>query len=116
MSELLDVVAREILDSRENPGACWHNGRISNKNWLPYFSCKAVGDALLAGMENKPGQADDRALGHTHSSGIYSPQPNIVVRTGAAEYGVPQVPELIAWGFEDCDWTAPGNQGGAVHF
>jgi len=76
-------------------GACWHNGSISNKNWLPYSSCKAVVDALLAGMENKPDKQMTVLCGHTHSAGIYNPQPNIIVRTGAAEYGVPQAPELI---------------------
>lgn len=76
-------------------GACWHNGRISDKNWLPYFSCKAVGEALLAGMENKPDKQMTVLCGHTHSAGINKPQPNIIVKTGAAEYGVPQVPELI---------------------
>src|SRR6185369_3905427 len=35
--------------------ACWHEGRISNDDWLPHFTCKAAGDALRAAM-----------LEHTH--------------------------------------------------
>src|SRR3989338_6404393 len=26
--------------------ACWHQGKISDENWLPHFSCKVAGDAL----------------------------------------------------------------------
>ena len=27
--------------------ACWHEGRISGDDYLPYFACKATGDVLL---------------------------------------------------------------------
>ncbi|HEX8201456.1 MAG TPA: metallophosphoesterase [Isosphaeraceae bacterium] len=26
--------------------ACWHQGRISDNDWLPHFSCRAVGEVL----------------------------------------------------------------------
>jgi hypothetical protein len=41
------VVLTHVSPFRE---ACWHEGNISDDNWLPFFTCKAVGDALLEAM------------------------------------------------------------------
>jgi Icc protein len=37
------IVLTHVPPFRE---ACWHRGRISDDEWLPHFSCKAVGEAL----------------------------------------------------------------------
>jgi len=34
--------------------SCWHEGRISDDDWLPHFACKAVGDVLQEAMEANP--------------------------------------------------------------
>ena len=71
--------------------ACWHEGRISSDDYLPYFACKATGDVLL----DQASRHCDRRLtvlcGHTHSAGECQPLPNLRVITGAAEYGRPAV-------------------------
>jgi hypothetical protein len=45
-----------ILATHEPPfrEACWHRGRISDDDWLPHFTCKAVGDVLLKIMRERP--------------------------------------------------------------
>jgi 3',5'-cyclic-AMP phosphodiesterase len=75
--------------------ATWHMGKHSDDNWLPFFSCEAMGSTLLRLCE----EFNDRELivycGHTHGSGTYQPLPNLTVHTGAARYGRPTVSDVI---------------------
>lgn len=68
-------------------GAAWHEGRPSDDDWVPWFSCKAIGDALLNCAVKNPAVDFLVICGHTHGSGEYSPCSNLKVKTGAAEYG-----------------------------
>lgn len=38
--------------------ASWHQGRISDDDWLPHFTCKAVGDVLREAMVAHCGLAE----------------------------------------------------------
>jgi 3',5'-cyclic AMP phosphodiesterase CpdA len=69
--------------------ACWHAGEISNDDWLPFFSCKAVGDVLVHAMRAHPTRRMTVLCGHTHSSGVARILPNLTVHTGGARYGAP---------------------------
>lgn len=71
--------------------ACWYNGRISNDEWAPHFTCKAVGDALLEIARAYPERQLTVLCGHTHSPGEYWPLPQVRVITGGAEYGFPTI-------------------------
>jgi hypothetical protein len=75
--------------------ACWHEGQISNDEWLPHFTCKAMGDVILEIMRATPQRKLTVYCGHTHSSGICQPLPNVTVHTGIAKYGMPTVQEII---------------------
>jgi 3',5'-cyclic AMP phosphodiesterase CpdA len=75
--------------------SCWHEGKISNDNWLPHFSCKAVGDVLTEVIQNHPDKQMTVLCGHTHSSGICRILPNLQVKTGGSEYGMPEIQEII---------------------
>lgn len=75
--------------------ACWHQGRISDDDWLPYFTCKAVGDVLLAEASRHPDRRLVVLCGHTHSAGEFQPMPNLRVITGGSEYGHPVVQPLL---------------------
>jgi 3',5'-cyclic-AMP phosphodiesterase len=44
------VVLTHIPPFRE---ACWHEGAISNDNWLPHCTCKAAGDAIAEAMTDR---------------------------------------------------------------
>ena len=82
------VVLTHVPPFRE---ACWHEGDISGDNYLPYFACKATGDALLEAVSRYPDRLVTVLCGHTHSLGEYQPLPNLRVLTGAAEYGKPSI-------------------------
>ncbi len=85
------VVLTHVPPFRES---CWHEGKISNDNWLPHFTCKAVGDALVKAMT-----PSDRKMtvlcGHTHGGGEVQILPNLQVLTGGARYGAPVVQRVL---------------------
>ena len=71
--------------------SAWYMGRRSDDDWLPHFTCKAVGDVLFEAANNHPDR-DFRVLcGHTHSGGVVEVLPNLRVTTGAARYGEPVI-------------------------
>ncbi len=76
-------------------GACWHEGRPSDDDFLPHFGCKAVGDVLLEAMQSHPGQRMTVLCGHTHGAGVADILPNLRVRTGGAVYGAPRLQEML---------------------
>jgi len=76
--------------------ACWHNGKQSEANWLPWFTCIAVGDALLDYARRTPTTKITVICGHTHGRGEYRAADNLLVRTGGwapgeTDYGNPIV-------------------------
>ena len=75
--------------------ACWHNGQISNSEWLPHFSCKAVGDILLKYMSQYKNNKMTVLCGHTHSDGCVNILENLSVYTGKAVYGKPEMQKLL---------------------
>ena len=70
---------------------CWHEGSISNKEWLSWFTCKAMGDMLLASAREHPQRQILVLCGHTHSPGKVDTLPNLRVWTGRARYGAPKI-------------------------
>jgi len=71
--------------------ACWHEGSVSNSNWLPWFTCKAMGEMLLEVASEHPKNQILVLCGHTHSSGAYQALGNLRVLTGKAIYGAPDI-------------------------
>lgn len=70
---------------------CLHEGKMSDEDWLPFFSSKVMGDTLMRmAMEN----ASIEFLtfcGHTHSQAHYQPLMNLTVEAGKAEYYYPRI-------------------------
>ena len=75
--------------------ACWYDGAISNDQWLPHFTCKAVGDVLTEVMGQHPEVMLTVLCGHTHGEGHAEILPNLVVDTGPAAYGAPRIQTII---------------------
>ncbi|MFV1964324.1 MAG: metallophosphoesterase [Pirellulaceae bacterium] len=75
--------------------ATWHEGRISDDNWLPHFSCKAAGDAMVNVMASNPQANLLVVCGHTHGGGETKPLENLRVLTGPATYGAPEIQRVI---------------------
>lgn len=78
--------------------ACWYNGYLpdNNDDYLPHFTCKAVGDVLLELAETYPTCNMTVLCGHTHGSGEARPRPNLHVITGGAEYGNPVIADIFS--------------------
>ena len=82
------VVAIHVPSFRES---CWHEGHISDDDWLPFFTCAAAGESLRDAMAARPDASMTVLCGHTHSGGDAAILPNLRVLTGAADYGAPVV-------------------------
>ena len=86
------VVLTHVPPFRES---CWHEGRISGGDYLPHFACRAVGDRLAAIMRDRPGKTMTVLCGHTHSSGTARILDNLIVYTGRAQYGEPELQRVF---------------------
>lgn len=75
--------------------ACWHEGQLSNDEWLPYFSCAAVGEVLREQALARPERALTVICGHTHGSGEAQIEANLRVLTGGAVYRRPQLQRVL---------------------
>lgn len=113
MQELADADARALNDDLEKvvmmnakkvviithvppfKEACLHEGNISDDDWLPFFTSKAMGDVLIRCAEENKNIQFLVLCGHTHSISYYKPLPNITVRSGASEYYKPCVSDII---------------------
>ena len=77
--------------------ACWHRGKLPDEDdpFLPHFTCKAIGDVLLE-IAAKYSQTEFTVLcGHTHGGGSAQIKDNLLVLTGAAEYGNPAINQIF---------------------
>jgi len=75
--------------------ACWHEGRPSDDDSLPHFSCKAVGDTLVRIMKQHTSKRLTVLCGHTHGGAEAQILPNLTVSTGSAVYGRPCIQRII---------------------
>ncbi|MDF1660451.1 MAG: metallophosphoesterase [Planctomycetota bacterium] len=82
------LVATHVPPFRE---AAWYQGEISDDNWLPHFSCAAVGEILLKLAQQNPDKEITVLCGHTHGRGYYEARENLRVHTGGAVYRYPQI-------------------------
>ena len=88
--------------SNDNPvGSVGKGKRLDNNcqgrpdDYLPFFSCKAVGDVLLEAAQSHPKCQILVLCGHTHSGGEISVAENLRVVTGPAEYGKPEIQQIM---------------------
>jgi len=72
-----------------------HEGKISDDDYLPFFSSKATGDVLLAIAEHNKDIEFLALCGHTHSESYFKPCKNLTVKAGSAVYSQPKIQEVI---------------------
>ena len=77
------------------PQAAWHNGGMSDPEYLPHFCNVAGGQAILWAAEAQPGRQILVLCGHTHEGGVVEMRPNLQVKTGGATYGQPKIWEVL---------------------
>ena len=77
--------------------ACWHDEKLPDEDdvYLPHFTCKAIGDLLLACASKHPRIEFTVLCGHTHGGGAAQIRDNLLVLTGQAEYGAPAVQRIF---------------------
>ncbi len=71
------------------PEATWHEGQVSDAEYLPHFCNTAAGKVLRAVAKKHPRHEFIALCGHTHSPGVARIFPNLTVHTGGAAYGEP---------------------------
>jgi hypothetical protein len=86
------IVATHVPPFRD---AAWYQGRPSADDYLPFFSCKAVGDVLLEAAQSHPKCQILVLCGHTHGGGEIQVAENLRVVTGPAEYGKPKIQRIM---------------------
>ena len=79
------------------PESAWWQGKPSGSDFLPFFSCKAMGDVLMEFIQKYPKKQMTVLCGHTHGSGIARILPNLIVYTGSARYGYPKIQKSFIW-------------------
>ena len=92
-----DAAGRVIILTHVPPfaGAAWHDGKTSDADWLPFFACQAVGEAILEIAADYPAKRILVLCGHTHGEGVFRAAANVEVWTGGAAYGRPKVRRVI---------------------
>lgn len=106
--EALNQRANVIFATHVPPfkGACWHEGKISNEHWMPWFTCAAMGNMLESMAQEYPENKILVVCGHTHSQGVYRHSENLKVFTGAARYGYPAPAGLLQDPFSEENWKS----------
>lgn len=77
--------------------ACLYENKISGDDYLPYFGSKSTGDVLLMVAKSNPAIEFIVLCGHTHHDATCEPAKNLKVRVGQAEYGKPQLQEILVY-------------------
>ncbi|MCK9567504.1 metallophosphoesterase [Candidatus Pacearchaeota archaeon] len=96
--EMVDVDEDVVLVATHispYPESCWHKGKQSDREWLPWFCSHVTGEVLDKYAESFPGKKFVVLVGHGHSPGIYERRDNLIVYTGGAIYGYPDVAGTI---------------------
>jgi len=75
--------------------AAWYDGKPSDDDWLPFFSCRAVGDCFRQVMRDRPDRQLTVLCGHTHGNGEAQILENLHVLTGGARYRQPAIQQVF---------------------
>jgi len=79
-------VATHVAPFRES---AVYQGKISNDDWMPHFSSKAMGDVLYKLAEANPDKKITVLCGHSHGEADVTLLPNLRAVTGGAKYYLP---------------------------
>ncbi len=101
--EQVPADARQLLIATHVPPfreSCWYQGKTTDDHWAPFFVCGSIGRVLDRASQDRPQCMFTVLCGHTHNEGIARMRDNLIVYTGAAEYGVPEVEGMIESGHD----------------
>lgn len=86
------VIATHVPPYRENSVFM---GNISDDNWMPHFSSKHMGDAIIKLGNNFPDKDIIVLCGHSHGKAKHKPLNNIVSLTAEARYKYPCISNIF---------------------
>ncbi|TWU23332.1 Calcineurin-like phosphoesterase superfamily domain protein [Novipirellula galeiformis] len=86
------LVATHVPPFRES---CWYEGKTTDDHWAPFFVCGEVGRTLMEFCQRRVDCQTTVICGHTHHDGIATLRENLIVHTGSAVYGAPDVEAVI---------------------
>lgn len=97
LPEALDRYPRVFVLTHVPPfhQICRHEGELADENWLPHFSCGAVGDTLVEVMRFRQNRRLIVLSGHTHDAATVEILPNLTAHAGKASYGDPEVQRVF---------------------
>ena len=75
--------------------ATWHDHKHSDPDWMPWFSCKAVGEVIEECAKAHKGKKITVLCGHTHGKGKTQISNDIKALTGGAVYRSPEVAQIF---------------------
>ena len=78
--------------------SCWYEGQTTDDDWAPFFVCGQVGNELRHQANRNPDTMYTVICGHTHHPGVAKMTDNLIVYTGAAQYGHPAVEGVLSVG------------------
>ena len=73
----------------------WRKNRPKKNDWLPWYSCKVMGNLLLDCAEAFPNVDFLAVCGHTHGTSVYQPLNNLEVFIAGADYSLPKVERIL---------------------
>lgn len=88
-------------------GAAWHQGKLSDADYQPFYVNHVAGEKLRTIMAAHPRQDLLVLCGHTHGNGQAQVSENIHVLTGGAEYGAPEIQRVFDLGKSKPPQTRP---------
>jgi predicted MPP superfamily phosphohydrolase len=77
------------------PEAAWHEGGMSEPDFLPHFCNARLGETLRAACARHPKSKLTVLCGHTHGAGVHS-EGNLTILTAGASYGNPRIDRVLA--------------------
>ena len=80
------------------PESAWYNGFSGAVDWIPDFTCKAIGDLLMTFSKTHSSIQWTVLCGHGHHPGKAIMRNNLTILTGPAEYGTPAIAEVLYFG------------------
>jgi len=99
----LSATTRQVLIATHVPpfcDACWYEGKTPDASWAPFFVCGQLGKLLLSHAREHPDRQFTVVCGHTHHDGVAQMADNLVVHTGAALYGRPDMEAIVQIGVD----------------
>lgn len=75
--------------------AAAHEGRPSGPDWLPWMTCRAVGEVLRRAARAHPERRITVLAGHTHERWRVEIEDNLEVRVGRAVYAEPAIEDVL---------------------